>query len=68
VSAHGFSKSAVEQIEAAGGSVTWLRGEPVKKKRKRHKAAAPAVDEPEADEAPADEPAAEEEAASEEAE
>ena len=49
VSAHGFSKSAVEKIEGAGGSVTWLRGEPVKKKKKRHKAAAPAptADEPE---------------------
>ena len=49
ISAHGFSKSAVEKIEGAGGSVTWLRGEPVKKKRKRHKAAAPAasIDEPE---------------------
>src|SRR5918996_6355977 len=35
VSAHGFSKSAVEKIEAAGGSVTWLRGEPVEKKRKK---------------------------------
>ncbi|MBA3380881.1 MAG: 50S ribosomal protein L15 [Actinobacteria bacterium] len=41
VSAHGFSKSAVEKIEAAGGSVTWLRGEPVKKKKKRHKTSAP---------------------------
>ena len=41
VSAHGFSKSAVAKIEAAGGSVTWLRGEPVKKKRKRHKTSAP---------------------------
>ena len=40
VSAHGFSKSAVEKIEAAGGSVTWLRGEPVKKKKKRHKVSA----------------------------
>ena len=29
VSAHGFSKTAREKIEAAGGSVTWLRGEPV---------------------------------------
>jgi len=29
VTAHGFSKSAREKIEAAGGSVTWLRGEPV---------------------------------------
>jgi large subunit ribosomal protein L15 len=28
VSAHGFSKTAKEKIEAAGGSVTWLRGEP----------------------------------------
>ena len=47
VSAHGFSKSAVEKIEAAGGSVTWLRGEPVKKKRRRHKAAPVAAEEPE---------------------
>jgi large subunit ribosomal protein L15 len=29
VSAHGFSKSAREKIEAAGGTVVWLRGEPV---------------------------------------
>ena len=29
VSAHGFSKTAKEKIEAAGGTVTWLRGEPV---------------------------------------
>jgi large subunit ribosomal protein L15 len=34
VVAHGFSKTAKEKIEAAGGSVTWLRGEPVKKKAK----------------------------------
>jgi len=48
VSAHSFSKTAVEKIEAAGGSVTWLR-EPVQKKRKKHKASTPApeVDEPE---------------------
>jgi large subunit ribosomal protein L15 len=61
VTAHSFSKTAVEKIEAAGGSVTWLR-EPVQKKRKKkHKAAAaaPEADEPEteaaeaADEAPA---------------
>jgi large subunit ribosomal protein L15 len=45
VSAHGFSKSAVEKIEAAGGSVTWLRGEPVKKKKKRHKASASPAEE-----------------------
>jgi large subunit ribosomal protein L15 len=49
VSAHGFSKSAIEKIEAAGGTATWLRGEPVekKKKKKKHKAAAPAAEEPE---------------------
>jgi ribosomal protein L15 len=46
VSAHGFSKSAVEKIEAVGGSVTWLRGEPVKKKRKRHKASPVSAEEP----------------------
>jgi hypothetical protein len=34
VSAHGFSKSARAKIEAAGGSVVWLRGEPVEKKPK----------------------------------
>ena len=28
-------------IEAAGGTVTWLRGEPVEKKPKRSKAKAP---------------------------
>ena len=28
VSAHSFSKSAREKIEAAGGQVVWLRGEP----------------------------------------
>jgi large subunit ribosomal protein L15 len=52
VTAHSFSKSAVEKIEAAGGSVTRLK-EPVERKRKRHKAAAPAASEPEA-EAPAE--------------
>jgi large subunit ribosomal protein L15 len=35
VSAHGFSKSAREKIEAAGGTVNWLRGEPVEKKSKK---------------------------------
>ena len=53
VSAHGFSKSAVEKIEAAGGKVTWLRGEPVKK-RKRHKAAKPTAPEPDETEAEAE--------------
>jgi large subunit ribosomal protein L15 len=49
VTAHSFSRSAVEKIEAAGGNVTRLR-EPVerKKKKKKHKAAAaPAAEEPE---------------------
>jgi len=62
VAAHGFSKSAVEKIEAAGGSVTWLR-EPVVKRKKRHKAAAPAAEEPEeTPAADAEEPAVEESA------
>jgi large subunit ribosomal protein L15 len=46
VTAQSFSKSAVEKIEAAGGTVTRLR-EPVVRKKKKHKASAPA---PEADE------------------
>jgi large subunit ribosomal protein L15 len=61
VTAHRFSKSAVEKIEAAGGTVIRLR-EPVEKKRKRHKAAAPvaeAPDAPDAEEAEAEETAAE---------
>jgi large subunit ribosomal protein L15 len=50
VTAHSFSRSAVEKIEAAGGTVTRLR-EPVVRKKKKHKAAAPVVeaDEPEAE-------------------
>ena len=39
VSAHAFSKSAVEKIEAAGGSVTWLKP-PHEPKKRRHKKAA----------------------------
>jgi large subunit ribosomal protein L15 len=35
VSAHGFSKTAKDKIEAAGGTVTWLRGEPVPKAKRR---------------------------------
>ncbi len=46
VTAHGFSKSAREKIEAAGGSITWLRGEPVMKKAKKHKAKPVATAEP----------------------
>src|SRR5262245_40598800 len=48
VSAHAFSKSAVEKIEAAGGTVTWLKPPHEPKKRKHKKAApasAPATDE-----------------------
>jgi large subunit ribosomal protein L15 len=55
VSAHGFSKTAVEKIEAAGGSVTWLRGEPVEKRKKKHKPSAPAAEAPESDEPEAEE-------------
>ena len=61
VSAHGFSKTAREKIEAAGGSVSWLRGEPAPKKPKTQKAK-PKADEP-ADEAPAEEPESADEAA-----
>ena len=35
VSAHGVSKTAKDKIEAAGGTVTWLRGEPVPKAKRR---------------------------------
>jgi large subunit ribosomal protein L15 len=47
VSAHGFSKTAKEKIEAAGGTVVWLRGEPVEKKPKRSQAKASVADEAE---------------------
>jgi large subunit ribosomal protein L15 len=67
VSAHSFSKTAVEKIEAAGGSVTWLRGEPVEKKAKKHRRTAPASATPEDEtEEPEESPAAEEPAAEEE--
>jgi large subunit ribosomal protein L15 len=68
VSAHSFSKSAVEKIEAAGGSVTWLKP-PHEKRVRRHKKAAPGVgpqsagaeaEETAAEETPAEEPAAQE--------
>ena len=65
VTAHSFSKSAVEKIEAAGGTVTRLR-EPVERKKKRHKASAPAAEEPEVEaEADAETEAAEPEVPSE---
>jgi large subunit ribosomal protein L15 len=42
VTAHRFSKTAAEKIEAAGGSVTWLKPpHDEKKKRRRSKKAAP---------------------------
>jgi large subunit ribosomal protein L15 len=66
VAAHGFSKSAVAKIEAAGGTVTWLRGEPVERKRKRHKATV-RPEEPEEPEAAAEAPEAEEGEAADEA-
>jgi large subunit ribosomal protein L15 len=48
VSAHNFSKSAREKIEAAGGKLVWLRGEPQPKAKKRRAAAKPsAAEEPE---------------------
>ena len=65
VSAHAFSKSAVEKIEAAGGSVTWLKP-PHERKKRRHKKATPAPaqtaaaeTDAESDEEPTDESAAE---------
>ncbi len=52
VSAHGFSKSAREKIESAGGTVTWLRGEPVPKVKKvRPKPVAAAADDLDVEEA-----------------
>ena len=73
VTAHSFSRSAVEKIEAAGGTVTRLR-EPVvrKKKKHKHKATAPVAetDEPETETeaAEAEEPEASETAEQPEAE
>jgi large subunit ribosomal protein L15 len=68
VTAHSFSKSAVEKIEGAGGTVTRLR-EPVERKKKRHKASAPVAEEPESDdEVEATEPEGEEAPPAEEAE
>ena len=55
VSAHAFSKSAVEKIEAQGGTVTWLRGEPglradARRPKRRRKVAASEPDVVESDE------------------
>jgi large subunit ribosomal protein L15 len=71
VTAHSFSKSAVEKIEAAGGTVTRLR-EPVVRKKKKHKQkpAAPVAEaeEPESEEAERAAEATESEATEQEAE
>jgi large subunit ribosomal protein L15 len=46
ISAHNFSKSAREKIEGAGGSIVWLRGEPVPRvKKQRKRPAAPMAEE-----------------------
>jgi large subunit ribosomal protein L15 len=58
VSAHGFSKTAREKIEAAGGSITWLRGEPVEKKAKPKKRGPGSITAPVADDAVEDAPVA----------
>jgi large subunit ribosomal protein L15 len=71
VTAHSFSKSAVEKIEAAGGTVTRLR-EPVerKKKKHKHKPAAPVAeaDEPETEDVEPEEAESSEQAEQSEAE
>jgi large subunit ribosomal protein L15 len=53
VSAHAFSKSAVEKIEAAGGSVTWLREPSVRARKKKRSRTTPA---PAVESEPLDEP------------
>ncbi len=57
VSAHLFSASAREKIEQAGGSITWIRGEPAPRppKRREGKAAPPPPEEPEEQTAEAEE-------------
>ena len=61
VSAHNFSKSAREKIEAAGGQIVWLRGEPKPKVKKVRKKATPAAEEPENEVEVAEQETAEEE-------
>jgi large subunit ribosomal protein L15 len=75
VSAHNFSKSAREKIEQAGGSITWLRGEPEPRKPRRKPRAevpqaepeSPETEEEAAEDPTSDEPANEEPEASSEA-
>jgi large subunit ribosomal protein L15 len=71
VSAHNFSKSAREKIEKAGGSITWLRGEPEPRKPKRRpQAAIPQAEPepPETEEEAAENPESDEPEATEESE
>jgi large subunit ribosomal protein L15 len=58
VSAHAFSKGAVGKIEAAGGTVTWLKP-PHEQKRRRRRSGAQAERAPQPPEAAAAEPAEE---------
>src|SRR6266516_3513687 len=51
VSAHLFSATAREKIEKAGGTVTWLRGEPKPKPPRRKRVPKPVVEEAPAKEA-----------------
>jgi large subunit ribosomal protein L15 len=69
VSAHLFSASAREKIEKAGGTITWIRGEPKPRPPKRREKPLPPKEEeePEAEEA-AEEPQAEAEEPQAEAE
>ena len=55
VSAHGFSKTAREKIEAVGGSIAWLRGEPTPRVKKARASGEPAAEESEAEEQEAEE-------------
>jgi large subunit ribosomal protein L15 len=56
VSAHLFSASAREKIEQAGGSITWIRGEPAPRPpKRRERKAAPPPEEPEEQTAEAEE-------------
>jgi len=71
VSAHNFSKSAREKIEQAGGSITWLRGEPEPRKPKRRlRAEIPQAEPepPETEEEKVEDPESDESEASEEPE
>jgi large subunit ribosomal protein L15 len=52
VHAHGFSKTAREKIEQAGGSFVWLRGEPAAKRRRHKKAAEEPAEPPVRDSGP----------------